>query len=113
MMGGPTYDDGGPMMGETISPSEEVPPPYQSRRGGPQRSTQPNPVRQQGPSRMSRQPHYTRPPEPRVTTRTRPQRPEAGVQPADFQGDGPFFDDGPVTPAGGYRASSSTANFRR
>jgi hypothetical protein len=65
-----------------------------------------------GPSRMSRQPRYVQPPDPRVTQRQVP-RAEADIVPAEYQSDGPFYDDAQVTQAGGYRVSTSTANYRR
>ncbi|HEY1785250.1 MAG TPA: hypothetical protein VGG30_06855 [Pirellulales bacterium] len=114
------YDDGGMnggmMNGETVSPVEEVPPPTQSSRrnvrGYQQGPQQQGPQQQNGPSRMSRQPRYTRPPDPRVTRR-RPPRAEADIVSADYQNDGPFYDDAAANAAGGYRVSTSTANYRR
>jgi hypothetical protein len=67
---------------------------------------------QNGPSRMSRQPRYVRPPDPRVTRRP-PPRAEADIVPAEYQSQGPFYDDAEAIPTGGYRVSTSTANYRR
>ena len=106
------YDDGAPMMGETIGPAEDIPVPQSSRRNT--RSYQQGPPQQNGPSRMSRQPRYNRPPDPRVTRR-RPPQAEADIVSADYQSDGPFYDDREANAAGGYRVSTSTstANYRR
>ncbi len=123
------YDDGTPSSAEMITPAEEVPVPYQSRRGnmqgyqqGPRGYQQggyqqgPNGYQQgptqNGPSRMSRQPRYVRPPDPRVTRRP-PPRAEADIVPAEYQSQGPFYDDAEAIPTGGYRVSTSTANYRR
>jgi hypothetical protein len=107
------YDDGGPVTGETVTPAEEVPPPQSSRRNP--RSYQQGPVQQNGPSRMSRQPRYdARPADPRVSRR-RPTRAEADIVHAEYQNEGPFYDDREANAAGGYRVSTSTstANYRR
>jgi hypothetical protein len=106
------YDDGGPVTGETVTPAEEVPAPSQSSRRN-VRGYQPGPMQQNGPSRMSRQPRSTRPPDPRVSRR-RPPRAEADIVPAQYQqGDRSFYDDAEANAAGGYRVSTSSANYRR
>jgi hypothetical protein len=99
------------MTGETVTPMEEVPPPTQSSRRNVRGYQQP-PVQQNGPSRMSRQPRYTRPPDPRVTRR-RPPRQDANVVPTNYRSDGPFYDDAEAEAAGGYRVSTSGGNYRR
>ncbi|HTU27108.1 MAG TPA: hypothetical protein VMF30_17000 [Pirellulales bacterium] len=107
------YPDDGTIVPQT-APSEELPVPTQSRRPrGNQRGPAPS-----GPSRMSRQPHYQRPPQPRVTQR-RPPATEQVVRQQEVasnedQKDGPFFDDREVSQAQGqgYRVTSSTAAYR-